>query len=225
MPQPHVVAVGAHPDDCEIFALGTLLQLKAAGARVTFVVMTDGALSLGPPANMELAAKRRIEAERAAEIAGVELEMLGFSDGSLSLQSEALMAVEDVLQRMRPDLVITHHPDDVHRDHRETARLVASRIDPAQKFLYIEPIYGLVAHPNLLVDITPQWEIKEAAICVHETQNAARDILPGIKTWNAFRALQLGGRKTKYAEGFIAPGTPFANPARMLAEAARTRAL
>jgi len=38
-----VLAVGAHPDDCEFYAGGTLAGLARAGARVTLVVCTDGA--------------------------------------------------------------------------------------------------------------------------------------------------------------------------------------
>ena len=38
-----VLAVGAHPDDCEFHAGGTLAALASKGARVTFVVCTNGA--------------------------------------------------------------------------------------------------------------------------------------------------------------------------------------
>jgi LmbE family N-acetylglucosaminyl deacetylase len=87
--QLRILCIGAHPDDCEIFAGGTVLALAAAGAAVTFVVATDGSLSLGPPANDELAAARRVEAEKAARILGVDLELLGFRDGHLAMATSA----------------------------------------------------------------------------------------------------------------------------------------
>jgi len=222
----HVVAFGAHPDDCEIYAMGALLQFKAAGARITLVVATDGALSLGPPSNSELAAKRKIEAQNAAAMVGAELEMLGFADGYLSLASEAQAAVGAAIERLEPDLIITHHPRDDHRDHRELSRLVTARIGPTQKLLYTEPLLGVVESPNLLIDITRHWPLKESAICAHRTQLAETEILPYIKTWNSFRALQLGGRGVKYAEGYIVPPVQAWNdPMPFLTKVAHVRRL
>lgn len=221
-----VVCFGAHPDDAEIYASGVLLALKAAGAQLTIVIATDGALSLGPPSNAELAAKRALEAKEGAAILGADLEMLGFPDGSLSLASDAMAAVNNTLERLNPELVITHHASDPHRDHRELSRLVTARVSPTQKMLYIEPMFGVVQSPNFIVDITAHWEKKVAAICAHHTQNAETTILPCIKTWNEFRALQLGGEGVKHAEGYIVPPYyAWSNPIPMLAEAARVRTL
>jgi len=38
-----VLALGAHPDDIEIFMFGTLAAYAAQGAELTFAVATDGA--------------------------------------------------------------------------------------------------------------------------------------------------------------------------------------
>lgn len=37
-----ILAIGAHPDDIEFYAGGTLAQKAAEGYEVTFVVATDG---------------------------------------------------------------------------------------------------------------------------------------------------------------------------------------
>lgn len=222
----HVVCFGAHPDDAEIYASGVLLAFKSAGARVTIVVATDGALSLGPPSNAELAARRALEAKEGAALLNAELELLGFPDGSLSLVSEAMAAVNHTLERLNPDLVITHHPNDSHRDHRELSRLVTARISPVQKLLYMEPMFGIVESPNLIVDISSHWEKKAAAICVHRSQSGEAAILPCIKTWNEFRALQLGGEGVRQAEGYVVPPYyDWSNPIPFLAEVARVRTI
>jgi N-acetylglucosamine malate deacetylase 1 len=224
--QTHVACFGAHPDDCEIYASGALLALRAAGAQITIVVATDGALSHGPPSNPELAGKRAMEAKAAASILGAQLEMLGFPDGYLSLASEAMVAVNSTLERLNPDLVLTHHPSDMHRDHRELSRLVTARIHPTQKMLYIEPLYGVVQPPNLLVDISAHWEKKTAAVCEHQTQDPQNIIMPVLKTWNEFRALQFGMADVKHAEGYIVPPLyPWVDPVPLLAAAARVRNL
>ncbi len=56
-----VLVVGAHPDDAEYFAGGTLVRLADSGARIELVVCTDGALANDETLRAELAlALRRI---------------------------------------------------------------------------------------------------------------------------------------------------------------------
>jgi LmbE family N-acetylglucosaminyl deacetylase len=220
----HVVFFGAHPDDCEGFAGGLAQALIARGWRATFVVATDGSLSGGPPANPELAATRREEAARAAQVIGAELEMLGFADGYLSLAEGAAQAVTEALERLRPRLVVTHHERDYHRDHREISRLVRARIGPLQRMLFMEPLFGIAAQPDILLDITPYWPGKAAALAEHRTQNPDLMISQFAK-WNAFRAVQFASRTADYAEGYCFPPDPMANPLPILQEAGRLRAL
>lgn len=219
----HIVCFGAHPDDCEIFAGGLMRAFVEGGSAVTFVVATDGALSNGPPADPELARTRAGEARAAAGHIGASLDMLGFPDGGLSLAAGAAQAVDDALTRHRPDLVVTHHPEDYHRDHREMSRLVRSRIGPVQRFLYMEPLYGVGALPNTLVDITPHTGAKRAAILEHRTQHAEGEILPRVQTWNAFRAIQMVRRSATHAEGFVIPPDVYNDPLKLLAGVATVR--
>lgn len=218
-----VVCFGAHPDDCEIFAGGLMRAFVHAGARVTFVIATDGALSEGPPPKPELAARRKLEAKAAAAHIGAELDMLGFPDGGLSLASEAMAAVDAAIGRHQPDLIITHHENDYHRDHREISRLVRGRINPMQRFAYMEPLFGVTANPNTLVDITAHWDAKEAAIIEHKSQFGERDLAPNAKKWNAFRAVQMAKRNVDYAEGYIIPPDVFADPLPLIASATKVR--
>jgi N-acetylglucosamine malate deacetylase 1 len=220
----HVVFFGAHPDDCEGFAGGLAQALIANGWRATFVVATDGSLSGGAPAKPELAATRAGEAARAAAIIGADLQMLGFPDGYLSLASGAAQAVNDVLERLTPRLVVTHHERDYHRDHREISRLVRSRVGPLQRMLFMEPLFGVAAQPDVLLDITPYWAAKASALAEHRSQNPDL-MVRQFSTWNAFRAVQFASRSVEYAEGYCFPPDPMANPLPLLAEAGRLRAL
>lgn len=220
-----IVCFGAHPDDCEFYAGGLMRAFAASGARVTFIVATDGALSNGPPADPALARTRAAEAEAGAAHIGAALEMLGFADGGLSLAQGAAEAVDAALTRHRPDLVVTHHPEDYHRDHREMSRLVRSRISPVQRFLYMEPLYGVGPQPNTLVDISPHVAAKHAALLEHRTQHAEDDMLPKMKIWNAFRAIQMVRRSVTDAEGYIIPGDIYADPLKLLSGVARVRRL
>jgi LmbE family N-acetylglucosaminyl deacetylase len=136
-----VLAVGAHPDDCEFYAGGTLAALAAAGARVCLVVCTDGAVggSEGGPA---LAARRRGEAERAAAELGVaEVVFLGHPDGGLAADERLIGDLVGVIRRTRPSLVLGHDPSMLwtrvgdryhlgHTDHQAAGRALLAAVYP-----------------------------------------------------------------------------------------------
>jgi LmbE family N-acetylglucosaminyl deacetylase len=132
---PTLLLVVAHPDD-ETFGCGSLLaDAHQRGARTVVCCATRGEagedLSGSTASDVELAERREAELRHAAELLGVdELEVLGFADsgwdgpapaGSLVNVDPRVLtaAVEDVLVRHRPDIVVTLDPtgSDGHRDH------------------------------------------------------------------------------------------------------------
>ncbi len=114
-----VLAVGAHPDDVEIGAGGTLLELVAAvpDVQVDVVILT------GTP---ERAQESRAGA--AAFLAGAESTVVvhDLPDGRLpTAWTDAKELLEDVAaSRPRPDLVLGPSRDESHQDHRTVAELL-----------------------------------------------------------------------------------------------------
>jgi len=113
-----VLAVGAHPDDIEIGAGGTLLSLadSQAGLRAYYLVLTG-------------TAERKTEARDAAHefLPGADLtvELGDFPEGRLpSVWSEVKDMIEEVTTYFSPDVVIAPQPDDAHQDHRIIAEIV-----------------------------------------------------------------------------------------------------
>ena len=76
-----ILAVGAHPDDCEITCGGTATLYRQAGHVVKFVSMTNGESGHHEIFGDELIAIRRAEAKAAADTVGIESEVLEFRDG------------------------------------------------------------------------------------------------------------------------------------------------
>ncbi|MEL6616539.1 MAG: PIG-L deacetylase family protein [Bacteroidota bacterium] len=113
-----LLALGAHADDIEIGAGGTVLRLLAERPRVEVVwaVLTGGG-------------DRRAEAEASArgllrDAASVRIEHGGFRDGHLPAQMSVLKDwAGETLAPVRPHLVLTTGLDDRHQDHRQTADL------------------------------------------------------------------------------------------------------
>lgn len=120
-----VLALGAHPDDLEIFCGATLARLAEGGARVVGCLATRGEKGtrrrgVDPE---ELAATRRAEAAEGARRLGLaELVWLGFPDGELDrFPYELRERLVALIRRVRPQALFAFDPwrrYELHPDHR-----------------------------------------------------------------------------------------------------------
>jgi LmbE family N-acetylglucosaminyl deacetylase len=140
---PHtLLAVFAHPDD-ETLVAPLLAAYARRGVRVHLAIVTDGEkgtqVHAGIPAGPELAKVRAEEARCSARALGIEPPMLlGFKDGELGKQgrppwaplAEVQTEIAKVLQRVRPDAVITFGPEGAygHPDHRLVGAVVTQLV-------------------------------------------------------------------------------------------------
>lgn len=113
-----VLLIGAHPDDIEIGAGGTLLSLAGSqpGLRARYLVLT------GTP-------ERHAEAREAARSflpgAEVTVDLHGLPDGRLpAAWGQVKDTLEQVARTCSPDLIIGPSPGDAHQDHRTIAEIV-----------------------------------------------------------------------------------------------------
>lgn len=173
-----VLAFGAHPDDVELFAGGTLAKLAALGYATGVVDMSRGEMgSRGTPA------LRVKEAAAAAKILGLKVrENLGLPDGSIQPTLRARMEVVRMIRKYRPLLVLTHFWEDKHPDHVATSNLVSdaahhaglAKIRTRQErhrpntVLYFK--LPAQVFPTLVVDISAYVEQRNAAIASHRSQ-------------------------------------------------------
>ena len=116
-----VLAFGAHPDDVELSAGGTLAKLAAQGKRCAIVDLTRG--ELGTRGSAEI---RNREATASAAILGlVHRENLGLADGFFDVNEASLRLAISAIRRLRPTVVLANAIDDRHPDHGRGAELVA----------------------------------------------------------------------------------------------------
>lgn len=188
-----VLAIGAHPDDLEFSAGGTLALLSQKN-EVTILLATDGGAGTkdSRQSNGEIASQRAAEAKKAAEVLGVG-EVVFFNYPDLGLRDRKKHFFKKLMKFMvktRPDIVISwdywgHYEPMVHPDHRTTAEVVMEVILEATlpnrlrkwgfanaKPLDPKPKQWLMAapEPNFIVDITTVWEKKWQAIGAHSSQ-------------------------------------------------------
>ena len=122
--QINILVFGAHPDDCDIKAGGVAALYVQRGHRVKFVSITNGDAGHHEMGGGPLAKRRYAEAQAAADVIGIEYELLDNHDGELMPTLENRYKIIRTIREFRPDLIMTHRPNDYHPDHRYTSTLV-----------------------------------------------------------------------------------------------------
>lgn len=120
----HVIAFGAHPDDCDIRASGTAALFRAAGAKVKFVSVTNGDAGHMEIHGAALAARRLAEARESARRLGIEYDVLDNHDGELLPTLEVRRQIIREIREWNANIVLAPRPNDYHPDHRYTGVLV-----------------------------------------------------------------------------------------------------
>jgi LmbE family N-acetylglucosaminyl deacetylase len=216
-----ILAVGAHPDDLEILCGGTLARFVQEGHEVVMCHVTRGDRGSFVHSSEELAGIRSAEAKRAAEVCGAEEATLGLRDGEVnSTDRGQRVLMIDLVRRTRPELIITHHPNDYMGDHNETSKLVFEcsfyatlplfetsepHHEQVTPIYYMDTLMGLGFQPTEYVDVSGLIDTKTEMLEAHQSQltwlrdHDGIDVVEQMRAVTRFRGLQSG---VKYAEGF-----------------------
>lgn len=218
----NILAIGAHPDDLEISCAGTLAKLKQAGHHVVMCNACRGDKGHYHIPPDELSDIRRQEAISAGAVIGSEVLCLGFGDGELIADNQDnRMKFVDLVRYARPDMVITHAPNDYMPDHIAVSQLTFYAtffatlphfrtghpvVDRVPALFYMDNLSGLGFEPTVYVDITDQLDTKLDMLRKHDSQltwlreHDGVDIVDFVTSLGKTRGIQAG---CQAAEGFI----------------------
>ncbi len=116
-----ILVFGAHPDDAELGAGGTIAKEIAHGKKVGIIDLTRG--ELGTRGSAEIRDK---EANKAAEILGVTVrDNLKFADGFFINDKEHQLKIIEQIRKYQPEIVLCNAIDDRHIDHGKGSKLVS----------------------------------------------------------------------------------------------------
>jgi bacillithiol biosynthesis deacetylase BshB1 len=181
-----ILAFGAHPDDVELAASGTLIRAARGGARTAVITLTRGEMGTrGTPET------RAAEFDAASAIMGLaHREMLSLPDGRLAADERSKEAVIREIREHRPRIVLLPWEEDRHPDHVATSRIVQEaafqsglrKIDTGQEpHRPAELVYYMSSWefaPSFIVDVSDFIEEKRRAIQAYGTQ--VYNALPGV---------------------------------------------
>lgn len=159
-----ILCLGAHSDDIEIGAGGTLLAWIAEGRQldVSWCVLSG----IGD---------REKEARTSAGdflhgAAKPRVDVMQFKDGFFPSQGDEIKKwFEGLKEQMEPDLILTHRRDDAHQDHREVSRHTWNTFRDHLILEYEIPKWdGDLGQPNLYVPLSSQiLERKTGLLMTH----------------------------------------------------------
>jgi LmbE family N-acetylglucosaminyl deacetylase len=145
-----VLCLGAHSDDIEIGAGGTLLSLQERGVRldVHWCVLSGVGEREGEARTS--ASEFLSAAERS------QIEIMSFRDSFFPEQGDAIKSWFAALrERVDPDLILTHRRGDAHQDHRHVCRLTWNTFRDHCILEYEIPKWdGDLGQPNLYVPVS-----------------------------------------------------------------------
>ncbi|MEO1485104.1 MAG: bacillithiol biosynthesis deacetylase BshB1 [Bacteroidota bacterium] len=178
-----ILVFGAHPDDAELGAGGTIAKEIALGKKVGIVDLTRGELGTRGSAVI-----RDQEAAAAAKILGVSVrENLAYADGFFVNDKSHQMGIIQKIRQYQPDIVLCNAVDDRHIDHAKGSSLVSDacflsglvKIETKLEGNFQEPwrpkvVYHYIQWKNLgpdfVVDVSGFIEKKREAILAYSSQ-------------------------------------------------------
>lgn len=178
-----LLAFGAHPDDVELSAAGTILHYIKQGKTCGIIDLTEG--ELGTRGNVDT---RYQEAADAATILGIQQRTnLRLPDGFFENNHAAKMKIIEQIRFHRPEIVLANALHDRHPDHSRAGHLVAEacflaglrKIHTAYQGqeqeayrpkLVLHYIQDYHQAPSFVQDVTPYVAQKIEAIKAYKTQ-------------------------------------------------------
>jgi len=201
-----VLGVAAHTDD-EVLGCGaTAARLAGEGHEVRIAIMGEGVTSRHThreqAAPEQLASLHGQARAAAARIGAKDVMLYKLPDNRLDTLPllDLVKLVEELVEKLQPEVIYTHHPGDLNVDHGILHRAVLTATRPMAgqpvreiyafevpsstewAFQRLEPCF----RPNVFVDVSRTLESKIAAMACYEAESRP---FPHPRSAEALRAI------------------------------------
>lgn len=186
-----IMVIAAHPDDEVLGCGGTAARLVHEQHQVHFAILGEGITSRHAQrsdADAKQLNSLHAQARAAAAKLGVKSVLIHqLPDNRLDTMPllEVVKVVEELLNRIKPEAIYTHHPGDLNVDHGVIHRAVVTATRPVAG----QPVRDIYAfevpsstdwafgrmqpqfRPNVFVDVSATLEAKIAAMGCYESES------------------------------------------------------
>jgi len=200
-----VLVIACHPDDMEMMMGGSILLLKKAGCAIHCINVANGCAGSAelPPAR--IAAIRKKEAERSAELLGATLHPSLVDDLEVFYTQDLIRRVTALVRQVKPDMVFTQSLEDYMDDHMNTGKIASTatflrnvnnyRSIPDEEAVFEDAmLYHSTPHiltdmvrrpiaPEMFVDVSSVIDEKEKLLACHASQKEWLDKTQGFDSY------------------------------------------
>lgn len=191
-----VMFIGAHPDDIELGAGGTLIKHIKRQDEILYIILSKGERGGDP-------IEREMEVLDVINYLGIKnFKILDFPDTLLNARfNEIKDILENIITEFKPDRIYTHSLNDSHQDHKTTAKAVRIAGRKVSQILsYWSPLLYDNFHPIYFIDISDTFEEKIKILKKYKSQKhkdyLKREIVTSINRYFGYL------NNTQFAEGF-----------------------
>lgn len=212
----NVLVLAPHPDD-DCFGMGgAIKKMTSSGAKVTVAYFCNGSagvpegrsekeeIGLDGYRDPNLIELRKKETRESGKILGITEQVFwGYPDGKLASGTSVVKALEDLISRVKPDIIFLPSFLDNHGDHRVTNEIFINASKnlnddfPVWSYEIWTPIFA-----NRILDISLYIKTKIESIKAHESQLKSRAYDKAIAGLNQYRAEI--NNMSGFAEAFFA---------------------
>ena len=187
----NILIIVAHPDDEVLGCGGSMAKWSQGGNDVHVLIMVEGITSRDKSRDRvtrqnELSHLAQ-SAKKAGKILGVQsVELLDYPDNRMDSVDllDVVKTIEKYVEKLKPEVVMTHHAGDLNIDHQIThqAVITACRPQPGQtvkRILSFEvpsatqwqsPTIGNPFVPNWFEDISESLDLKIEALHAYQSE-------------------------------------------------------
>jgi N-acetylglucosamine malate deacetylase 1 len=219
-----VLVLAAHPDDEALGCGGTIAKHSINGDDISVVILAEGLTSRDRYRNREIHEKElselAISAKKANQILGTSSLILhDFPDNRMDSIDllDIIKIVEDYIQKIKPEIIYTHHSGDINIDHRRIHEAVVTACRPypdqaVKTLLFFEvasstewqsPISAPFFAPNWFNDISATLECKLLALEAYGSEMHQWPHARSIKALESLARWRGAGIGVNAAEAFV----------------------
>ncbi len=215
-----ILVVAAHPDDEVLGCGGTIASYTDKNYKVFIIFMADGVSSHNNEliSLVEVDKRKQFAISSCAILGAQKPQFLGLPDNEMDTCSilKITKKLESLIDKIKPNIVYTHHDNDLNIDHKLTYQAVMTACRP-QPNSFVSEIYSFEVlsstgwetsrpkHafvPNTFINITNHWEKKIEALKCYD--NEMKDF-PHARSYESVRCLSRyrgASVGVEYAEAF-----------------------